>query len=243
MKTIIINADDFGRSIERNNAIDYAFKHGLIGSAALIVNSLYTQDAVYKAIRGYINHLHCHFNVAGCEIGGYGYPMSDEIKKCPAFCKDGNFRSYGDYDSSNSTLLKYTEEMYRELEAQYKYFIKITNGKANNMHIDFHLWDNQRLPIAAALGRFLRTYKIERCRLVGAHQHYHGIRASLRYFVMRVLSFSPFTKTHSSTRINYYIHRKNEFKSSLIEFYVHPDDIMDRSMIIVSQYLELISTC
>lgn len=52
MKTIIINADDFGRGIERNNAIDYAFKHGLIGSASLIVNSLYTQDAVYKAIRG-----------------------------------------------------------------------------------------------------------------------------------------------------------------------------------------------
>ena len=37
MKTIVINADDFGRSIERNNAIDYAFKCGLLGSAALIV--------------------------------------------------------------------------------------------------------------------------------------------------------------------------------------------------------------
>ena len=52
MKTIVINADDFGRSIERNNAIDYAFKCGLLGSAALIVNTEYTQDAVNKAIRG-----------------------------------------------------------------------------------------------------------------------------------------------------------------------------------------------
>ena len=52
MRTIVINADDFGRSIERNDAIDFAFKHGIIGSAALIVNSPYTQDAVNKAIRG-----------------------------------------------------------------------------------------------------------------------------------------------------------------------------------------------
>lgn len=39
MKTIVINADDFGRSIGRNEAIDYAFKNGLIGSASLIVNT------------------------------------------------------------------------------------------------------------------------------------------------------------------------------------------------------------
>ena len=153
MKTIVINADDFGRSIERNEAIDYAFKCGLIGSAALMVNTPYTQDAVNKSIiGGYLNRLHCHFNIAGCEFGGYGFPVSEDIKKCPAFCKDGKFRSYGDYDRSNTILLKYSEEMFLELEAQYKKFIQITDGKANYSHVDFHLWDNQRLPVAAALG-------------------------------------------------------------------------------------------
>ena len=52
MKTIVINADDFGRSIERNDAIDYSFKCGLIGSAALMVNTPFSQDAVNKAVRG-----------------------------------------------------------------------------------------------------------------------------------------------------------------------------------------------
>lgn len=52
MKTIVINADDFGRSIGRNEAIDYAFKNGLIGSASLIVNAECTQDAVNKAFTG-----------------------------------------------------------------------------------------------------------------------------------------------------------------------------------------------
>ena len=149
--------------------------------------------------------------------------MSEGIKKCPAFCKDGKFRAYGDYDRSNTILLKSSEEMFLELEAQYKKFIQITDGKANYKHVDFHLWDNQRLPVAAALGKFLRKYKIKRCRIVGMHQHYKGIRAIIKYSILRVLSFSPFTKTFSSTRINYYIHKKDEFRSSLIEFYVHPD--------------------
>lgn len=52
MKTVVINADDFGRSIERNNAIDNAFKCGLIGSVALMVNTQFTQDAVDKAVAG-----------------------------------------------------------------------------------------------------------------------------------------------------------------------------------------------
>ena len=52
MKTIVINADDFGRILERNDAIDNAVKCGLIGSITLMVNSLYTQDAVNKAIKG-----------------------------------------------------------------------------------------------------------------------------------------------------------------------------------------------
>lgn len=52
MKNIIISADDFGRSIERNEAIDQAFRQGLIKSAALMINTPYTQDAVNKSIRG-----------------------------------------------------------------------------------------------------------------------------------------------------------------------------------------------
>lgn len=49
---IIITADDFGRSLERNEAIDAAFRHGLIKSAGLMVSTPYTQDAVNKAFRG-----------------------------------------------------------------------------------------------------------------------------------------------------------------------------------------------
>lgn len=52
MKTIILSADDFGRSHERNMAIDYAFKNGLIKSAALLVNSDFLDEAVKMAHEG-----------------------------------------------------------------------------------------------------------------------------------------------------------------------------------------------
>ena len=64
------------------------------------------------------------------------------------------------------------------------------------------------------------------------HQYYKGEQTIIKYFIkiilsfiMRILSYSPFTNTFCSTRINYFIHKKDAFKSSLIEFYVHPDII------------------
>lgn len=52
MKQVILSADDFGRSLERNKAIDECFKNGLIKSAGLIVTGQYLQDAVNLMNRG-----------------------------------------------------------------------------------------------------------------------------------------------------------------------------------------------
>ena len=52
MNKRIVNADDFGASPSVNQAIDYAFKNGIINQATLMVNMPHVQDAVYKAIRG-----------------------------------------------------------------------------------------------------------------------------------------------------------------------------------------------
>ena len=52
MNKRIVNADDFGASPSVNQAIDYAFKNGIINKATLMVNMPHVQDAVYKAIRG-----------------------------------------------------------------------------------------------------------------------------------------------------------------------------------------------
>ena len=46
----ILNADDFGKSPGRNEAVDAAFRQGLISSAGLIVTGKYVDDAVAEAI-------------------------------------------------------------------------------------------------------------------------------------------------------------------------------------------------
>lgn len=49
---IIINADDLGRSEERNAAIAYAFKNKLITSSSLMPCMVFAQNAVDEAFRG-----------------------------------------------------------------------------------------------------------------------------------------------------------------------------------------------
>ena len=64
MKKIIVCAGDFGRSHERNLAIDYAFRNRLIQSTGLLVGSEFTNEAVdYAKQGGYLNRVHCHFNL------------------------------------------------------------------------------------------------------------------------------------------------------------------------------------
>lgn len=64
MLKVIINTDDFGKSLEQNDAIDESYKRGFVRSIGLIVTEGYLQDAIVKARKGgYIKNLHLHFNL------------------------------------------------------------------------------------------------------------------------------------------------------------------------------------
>lgn len=52
LKRVILSADDFARSHERNLAIDYAIKKGLVKSAAVIMGSEFTGEAINMARGG-----------------------------------------------------------------------------------------------------------------------------------------------------------------------------------------------
>ena len=49
---IILCADDFARSHERNLAIDYAMQSGWIQSAGILINSIWTEEALNMARSG-----------------------------------------------------------------------------------------------------------------------------------------------------------------------------------------------
>lgn len=52
MQNLIVNADDFGRTLSINDAIDYAFKEGIINRTTIMVTHPCVQDAVNKSIWG-----------------------------------------------------------------------------------------------------------------------------------------------------------------------------------------------
>ena len=172
MKQVILNADDFGKSPQRNQAIDDAFKHGLITSAGLIVTGQYLPEAVELAFRGgYVNHLHLHFNLSTNLLreNSNDIPLSETMRSDPFFCKNGRFLKYSGLPNRFLDIRKW-RVVYQELVAQFDKFKEITQGKADYGHVDFHLWYNLTWPVSLALNLFTRRFKISSVRYYGLHQ-------------------------------------------------------------------------
>ena len=217
---IILNADDFGKSPERNRAIDDSFKKGLIYSAGLIVTGKYLQDAVNYINNGdYVNNIHMHFNVSANLLheGSEDSPLTEEMKKDEFFCSDGKFKKYKGLPTNPKSVVKW-KLVYNELVAQYKRFIEVTNGKADYKHIDFHLWYNLTYPVSVALNLFTILYNIKSVRYIGEHQKNNRF-----YKRCRILSWNPRVKSFPATNIDYYLSKKGSFKDcKIVELYCHP---------------------
>ena len=219
MPRIIINADDFGRSIDHNLAIDYSFKQGLVYSAGLIVTGKYLPDAVDLMNKGgYVEKVHLHLNFSTSLKDGNpeDKPLTENLRKDPFFCKDGMFRPYRGLRCSIKTILKW-RIVYHEMVAQYNRFKEITDGKGDYKHIDFHLWYNLTWSVSVALNVFTRKNHIESVRYIGLHQK------SLKYKLFRILSWNPRVKHIPATNIDHYISNHKSFDhKQLLELYCHP---------------------
>ena len=202
---VIINADDFGKSLERNQAVDAAFKQGLICSAGVIVTSKYLSDAIHLANEGgYLNKLHIHFNLSANLLheNSDDTPLTDVMKNDPFFCRDGRFLESKGIPSRFSDIKK-NKEVYRELVAQYYKFMEVTKGVADYKHIDFHLWYNLSWLVCIPLRLFVRKFKIESVRYWGIHQ-----MGSRRFKMFRILSNNPRVTYIPATNIDYFLTKK-----------------------------------
>ena len=218
---IIINADDFGKSIGQNQAIDASFQMGLICSAGLIITAPYLQDAIDMANKGgYMNNIHLHINLSMGRlfINSDYVPLTDAMKRNPYGGKNGSLVWYKKKRFDIFSVFNW-KKAYKEIEAQYKKFIEITNGKANYRHIDFHLWYNLTWPVSVALFFFTRRYKIQSVRYIGEHQ-----KKSIRYKLFSKLSWDPHVKNIPSTNIDNFLSKKKNYDNlSIIELYCHPN--------------------
>jgi predicted glycoside hydrolase/deacetylase ChbG (UPF0249 family) len=123
----IVNADDFGASLEVNKAIDYAFKHRIINRATLMVNMPFVQDAVNLALRGgYLDRVGLHLCLDA------GEPLTEEINEYYLFGR----KDFWKRKINNIYISKKVRNaIEKEIEAQIQEYIRL-GGTA--MHIDSH---------------------------------------------------------------------------------------------------------
>ena len=218
---VIINADDFGKSLEQNQAIDESFKQGLVESAGLIITAKYLQDALNKAIDGgYMERIHLHVNLSiGLIVQNSDYvPLTDAMKKNPYAGVNGSLvrykqKAFGLFSAFN------WKQVYKEIEAQYNKFKEITGGSGNYKHIDFHLWYNLTLPVSIALFFFTRRHNIQSVRYIGEHQ-----KKSIKYNIIRYFSWDPNVKSIPSTNIDGFLSNSQAFSNyPAVELYCHPN--------------------
>ena len=219
-QVIILNADDFGKSPERNRAIDDAFQQGLICSAGLIVTGQYLGEALeYINKGGYVDKVHLHLNLSTnlSRENSDDTPITEAMRKDSFFCKNGKFKPYKGLSHKISSVFKW-RVAYREMVAQYNKFKEITNGRADYKHVDFHLWFNLTWPVSIALNKFTRKFKIASVRYIGMHQK---DKSWHKFF--RLLSWNPLVKQIPATNIDFYLSKKSMFDNDdIVELYCHP---------------------
>lgn len=218
---VILNADDFGRSEERNRAVNDSFQQGLISSAGLIVTGKHLNNAIEYINKGeYIKKIHLHINLStSLRDGDPGdAPLTERMQKDTFFCKNGKFRPYKGLPQTPISVLRW-ETAYNEIVAQYKRFIEVTNGKADYNHVDFHLWYNLTWPVSVALHRFTRKYKIKSVRYIGMHQ-----MAGKKNILFQSIGMCHGIKSIPSSNIDFFLSKRNLFDNfSIIELYSHPN--------------------
>lgn len=217
---IIVNADDFGKSVEINRAINDSYKRGFVNSIGIIINAECVQNAVNQIDNGggYWEDVHIHFNLSSNAI-----PLTTTISKDPYFCKNGLFKLFAYTPNRNipsgcKQLFKW-KMVYNELEAQYHRFLEMSHGRGDGSHIDFHVWYNLSLPVAIALHHFIKNYNIKSARLIGFHQ-----MDVPRYRLFSRISSNPNLRCYQSTNMDYYLSHPEKFKNEeIVELYCHPE--------------------
>lgn len=155
---VIINADDFGKNVETNEAIAFCFENKLITNTTILVNSDFFDNAVSTAKnKNFFGEVGLHLNFLD------GKPLTKEIKKYSDFCdSEGNFNSK--FMKRKFTFFvsrKKKKAISLECEAQVK---KYLDAGFTLMHFDSHGHAHTRLFIWNSIKKVMKNYNFISCR-------------------------------------------------------------------------------
>lgn len=223
---LVVNADDFGRSIERNIAIDDSIRQNICSQASLMVNTDYTLDAVEKAkAGGYTDKIALHLNLT------YGKPLVDSTKKTMLCDPEGNFKKI----QSVMHTLKYGNKqevlhIRDECEAQIKRYIEL-GFKCR--HIDSHNWIHLHLPVWRALLPLLKKYGFKSIRPIRKGLMYRDNRRLRPYYILMniIMKLSGYIVYTNSSNLEEFLDYPCKKNNNIVEIFTHPD--IDKNGVII----------
>lgn len=157
---LIVNADDFGKSLEVNRAITECFNRGIINRTTVMTNMPYAAEAAAMAMKnGFMEHVGLHLNFTE------GTPLSDSIKMNRDFCdENGNYNQAFYYNTKLRLHMndKSIFDIEQEIEAQ----IELYHDLGFNLnHIDSHHHVHTNMPFYKALKNLSSVYSFSSIRL------------------------------------------------------------------------------
>lgn len=157
---VIVNADDFGKSTDINEAIDLSFSKGLIDRTTLMTNMPAAKEAMSIAKdKGYAQKVGIHLNLT------QGVPLTKEMQMDPVMCN-----SEGVFTANFARNLKTrffvpkstAENINRELRAQLDEYKKLGGTL---WHIDSHHHVHTDYSVWRQLKKVLKDYPVTSVRL------------------------------------------------------------------------------
>ena len=155
MKRVTINADDFGLNKSCTDAICEAFEKNLITDTTLVANGDAFEYALEKIkLYSLENKIGIHVNLND------GTPLTDEMKKCAAFVRNGEF--HGKINRFMPLNSKTRKIVYNEIVAQVE---KIQRAGLMITHADSHHHIHTIIFIAPIFVRVCKEKGISKIRI------------------------------------------------------------------------------
>jgi len=216
----IINADDFGYSVDVNSAIVQSFEQGWISSSTIMANMPAFDEACEI-----INQWHLHDHVGLHFVLTEGFPLTDRIRHLGLFCdENGRFRKTREkriFHLSSHESEAVRDEFRMQVERCRKNGLKLT-------HIDSHHHIHEEIGIMSAIIPLLHEMGLPYIRIINNMSASSTvIRRAYTVVYNNYLKYRQFAKTDYFGSIDQYVARKRkkpevtDFRRSF-EIMVHP---------------------
>lgn len=237
--SIVVNADDFGKSHEVNMGIVEAFKQGIITRTTIMVNMPFVDEAVQLAIsNNFFDKVGLHLNLTE------GESLTKDIRNVPWICNGSQFNNEIRNYLRSHILMKAKDRQFimTEIEAQ----MKLYEAYGFPMfHIDSHHHVHNEYFIFSSIRKLAKTYPFKSIRiarnLMSTDRGFQKVKWAYKFFLNWLMKRNFVTTDYLGSYEDYCKYGKDG--NSNLEIMVHPImlnkqlyDIVDGKLLLMENY-------